>query len=121
MSKAKPDVKVMLDRERTLRLDLNAMEAFEEATDISFLKGDFDYSKMSIKQLKTLIWACLLGEDESVTLKQVGEWIGLSNITEVMQQIAKAFESAIPDDLLNKDKEEDTIVPLAENPNTPPG
>jgi len=107
MSKVKPAIPILLDKERHLLLDLNAMVAFEEATGESLFKG-IDPEHMGAKELRALLWACLLHEDEKLTLKQVGSWINTGNMAEIAQHINDAFQAAMPEAEGKKEK-----VPLA--------
>jgi len=109
-NKAKPGVKITLDKERTLKLDLNAMAAFEEATGKSLMDGKFHGSNMTPKDLRAMLWACLLHEDETVTEKQVGSWVTVTNLMEVTGKLNEAFEVDMPE---SEGKE---TVPLAETP-----
>lgn len=65
-------VKIVLDRERTLRFDMNARVEFEEATGENSLEPAFWTKKMTAKNQRALIWACLVHEDPALTLKDVG-------------------------------------------------
>lgn len=112
-NKAKPVVKITLDKERTLKLDLNAMVAFEEAAGKKFVDASFDKGKMSPKDLRAILWACLIHEDDALTVKQVGSWVTASNLIEVTLKLNKAFEVALP-----KSEGEETAPLVAE---TPPG
>lgn len=93
-NKAKPEVRIMLDRERTLVLDLNAMCAFEEATGKNMLKGM--ESQFSAADLRALLWACLRHEDKSLTLEQVGGMIHGGNMEEISARLMAAWELAVP-------------------------
>lgn len=92
----KPAVKITLDRERTLTLDMNAMAAFEEETGKSLISGTA-LGEMAMKDFRALLWACLVHEDESLTVKQVGALVHAGNLEEVGQAIAAAFERAMPE------------------------
>lgn len=109
VSKAKPGVKITLDKERTLKLDLNAMVAFEEATGKSFAEGSFARGEMSPRDLRAILWACLIHEDEALTLKQAGSWVTASNMVEVAAKLNEAFEVALPE------SEGKQAVPLVAN------
>lgn len=111
-NKAKPEVKVALDKERTLLFDLNAMVAFEGATGRNLMDGTFDSSNMSTKDLRAMLWACLVHEDDALTEKQVGSWITPDNMLEVASKLNEAFEAAMPE---SKGKE---AAPLAKAPST---
>ena len=107
--KSKPDVKIFLDKWRTIRFDLNAMVRLEEMTGKSLFDGTFLSSDMSAKDIRAVLWACLSGEDSELTIEQVGSWISVSNMAEVASKLSEAFEAAMPD---GKGEE----VPLAEKP-----
>ncbi|MCL5290561.1 MAG: hypothetical protein M1489_05990 [Firmicutes bacterium] len=91
-----PAVKLNLDKERNLLLDLNAMVTFEQETGKSLMEGA-DLSKMGMIEFRALLWACLIHEDESLTLKNVGAMVHPGNMEEVSNAIAKAFEAATPE------------------------
>lgn len=103
-----PKTKILLDKERTLLLDLNAMVEFEDATGKSLLSAT-SMSKMGMKEIRALLWACLIHEDEKLTLKQVGAMVHSSNLEEISASIEQTFSSAV------SEKTEDTGDPLPEN------
>lgn len=96
MSKVNPGVKIVLDKERTLLLDLNAMVRYEEVTGKSLFKG-IDLNNMGAKELRALIWACLVHEDSNLTLKDVGAWINADNMTAFAQKLDAAVSNAVPE------------------------
>lgn len=110
INKARPKVKIILDKERTLKLDLNAMASFEEATGINLMDGSFQAGRMSSKSLRAMLWACLVHEDETLTEKQVGSWVTVDNMLEVASKLNEAFEVAMPKGEGKKG------IPLAESP-----
>lgn len=95
MSNINPGVKITLDKERTLLLDLNAMAAYEEVTGKSLFKG-IDIANMGATELRALLWACLVHEEESLTLKQVGAWINATNMVNLAKTLDSAAVNAIP-------------------------
>ena len=109
-NKAKPGVRITLDKERTLLFDLNAMVAFEEAAGKGLFDGSFDYNDMSLKEIRAMLWVCLLHEDDSLTVKQVGSWVTVSNMVKITSQLTKAFEVAMPE------SEGEETAPLAKIP-----
>jgi hypothetical protein len=109
-NKARPEVKITLDKERTLRFDLNAMVAFEDATGKSLMDGTFDSAMMSIRDLRAMLWACLLHEDDALTEKNVGSLIIPDNMLDVAAKLNEAFEVAMPE---SEGKE---APPLAKTP-----
>jgi len=96
-NKAKPAVKITLDKVRHLKLDLNAMAEFEEVTGKSLMAGKFHGKNMTPKDLRAMLWACLIHEDEQLTLKQVGSWVTVSNLLEVAGKLNDAFEVSMPE------------------------
>ena len=109
MNKAKPVIKIMLDKERTLKLDLNAMVAFEEAIGRSlfdFGKGE----KLDARCLRALLWACLLHEDETLTEKQVGAWISTDNMAAIDAKLEEVSSASMPEPKAGQDS------PLPESP-----
>jgi len=107
-NKVKSKIPIMLDKERHLLMNLNAMVSFEEATGKSLFQG-IDPKGMTAKDFRALLWACLLHEDESLELKDVGKMIHAGNMGELSEKIAQAWEIASPEGKGDKD-------PLAGNP-----
>lgn len=91
-----PLVPIELDRPRTLRLDLNAMVRFEEQTGRDLL-NDGGINLRRMRELHVLLWACLLHEDPSLTLDQVGAMIHLGNMQYVAEQVAKVWAASMPE------------------------
>lgn len=94
--KARPGVEIFLDKKRTLKLSLNAMVSFEEATGINPFSGDFSPVHMAPRQIRAMLWACLRYEDEELTEEQVGSWVTLDNMADVAQKLLDVFEVALP-------------------------
>lgn len=78
MEELKVTKKVTLDKERTLRMDFNALVKAEEITGHDFLTGE-TWRKMRAADYRALVYACLLDEDASLTLEQVGRMITMQN------------------------------------------
>lgn len=97
MSKARPDVKIMLDKERILCLDLNAMCEFEIVTGKNLFDGSFRGDDLSARDMRALLWSCLLGDDPTLTLKQVGSMISIDNMSEVASRLNEAYDVAVPE------------------------
>lgn len=90
------NISIVLDRERTIRIDLNALARFEEVTGESALDTDV-WNNMNARRLRAILWASLLHEDATLKLDQVGAMIHGGNMKEVSAQINKAFIASIPD------------------------
>ena len=100
------EVKITLDKERTLKLDLNAMVAFEDATGKSLF--NFKVNNISSKDIRALLWSCLIRDDKTLTLEQVGELVTFDNMNLISEKIQEVFEATMPEA-----KEDD--APLAKN------
>lgn len=94
MNQLKPEVKIELDKERTLRFDMNAMVDFEQATGENVLK--MNWQAMSLTNLRALLWACLHGEDKALTLEGAGTILSLSALDELTAKLQEAINIAIP-------------------------
>lgn len=81
-------VKVMLDKERTLKFDLNALVDVED--NLGFSLAELE-DKMSIKTLRVLLHAGLLHEDPELTQQDVGRMIDFENLAEVQDALSKAL------------------------------
>jgi len=89
-----PLVKIKLDKVRHLRLDLNAMVAYEHSSGKSIAEFRDNPSAESIR---CLLWACLLHEDKELTTEAVGAMVHGGNITEISGALNKALEVAQPE------------------------
>jgi hypothetical protein len=79
---------ITLDKERTIKFDLNALIDVEESLGFSLAElGD----KMSIKAMRTLLTAGLRHEDEELTERLVGSLITMDNMKEVQEALAVAM------------------------------
>ena len=97
-NKAKPDITITLDKQRTLRFDLNAMCLFEEVAGKSLFDASFQLATMTAKDLRAMLWACLQYDDPEITLEQVGALISAENMTDVAARLNQAFDVAMPDE-----------------------
>ena len=124
--KAKPAVTIELDKERHLLLDLNAMITFQETTGKNLFSADTGKTlskNMSPADLRALLWACLIHEDEKLTLEQVGSWIHTGNITDIATRLSETWNQAMPNTentntVINKTAGEsagETTDPLSQN------
>lgn len=74
--------------------DLNAIEILEEKLgDISKI-GDL---KPTVKNVKLLLWAGMLHENENLTLQQAGRLFQLADIPKVYRQIMLALNEGFPE------------------------
>ena len=78
-------VKIVLDKERILKINLNTMVRFESVVG----KGNFD---SSFEHVRAMIWASLCDEDTDITLDYVGSIIPLKRLPEVAEALKTVFE-----------------------------
>jgi len=86
-------IQVELDKMRTLRLTINSVSLFDEMSNTSFLEltDQLEKGKLTISQVRMLIWAMLLHEDESLTVKGAGE-VMQAGIEEEKTDLAEIME-----------------------------
>lgn len=87
-NKQRGEVKIVLDKERTIKFDLNALVEVEET--LGFALTELE-NKFSIKTLRTLLHAGLVHEDAELTEKYVGSLIGFDNLPEVQEALTVAM------------------------------
>lgn len=88
-------VKVMLDKERTLLFDLNAFACLEE--EYGSIDAALDaLAKGKVKALRAILWAGLVHEDESLTIKDVGKLFTLADLQRVAEAVNEALSQVMP-------------------------
>jgi len=109
-------VKIMLDRERNLIMDLNAFEELENIyeNEPPMFKTDKNGKeieikdplskafeslglKKRIKHIKNFLYAGLVHEDPELTPAKIGSMLSYPKLTEVVDQIWQAIAQATPD------------------------
>jgi hypothetical protein len=81
------NIVITLDRERQLRLDLNAMAEFEDLTGKSlFTIGE---ALQEAKHLRALLFVAMKSAGEEITLSDVGNMIGLHNFNVVNDAVTQ--------------------------------
>ena len=89
-------IEIKLDKTRHMIFDLNAFcELEDKFGDIQKAFSVLDTGSM--KGIRTVLYAGLLHEDETLTEKKVGQLITMQNITEVSEIMAKALSEAMPE------------------------
>ncbi|MGM9649204.1 MAG: hypothetical protein ACI3XY_04465 [Butyricicoccaceae bacterium] len=92
--KPKP-VTVMLDKERHLMLDLNALAELEDMYG-SHVEALTQVEAGSFKALRAALWAALLHEDKDITLHEAGALVTSSGVRTVCDALSAAFGAAVP-------------------------
>lgn len=91
---------------RHIRFTFNALVALEEELGIPISEiGEIMSGSVSLTNLRRLVWAGLIHEDKDLTQEQVGEFLGLVDIGDLAEKLAKAFEAAFPSGEDNEKKE----------------
>jgi hypothetical protein len=97
---AKKTVTIELDKARNLRYGMNALVKVEELTGKSITKLDLE--NLSMKDLRTILFAGLYHEDRDLTPEKVGELIDEhSNIAAVAEKLGEAFTVAFGENSKN--------------------
>lgn len=92
----KAGVKIMLDKERIISFDFNALVDIEEKYG-SLDKGLGRLENPKMKDIRYLLYLTLKGDDETLTEKKVGQLITLQNMNEVIDALSKALEETMPE------------------------
>ena len=89
----KPSVTIELDKPRTLRYGMNALIKIEELTGKNLTKLDLD--NISVKDLRTIVYAGLFHEDKDLTPEKCADLIDeYSDITTVAGKLGEAMTLA---------------------------
>lgn len=96
MTIAPPVVKIDLDKTRTLKMDFAAIAYAEAETGKNFLVS-MTWMTLNARDKTTLLWACLLHEDPSLTLEQVRGMVNFTNHAYVTEKIIEARDGALPE------------------------
>jgi hypothetical protein len=111
--KTNPEILITLDKPRRLRFDVNAMATFEELTGLNLLKESARNQiekDISVKQFRAFLYACLVHEDKTLTLEQVGRLITTDNMQEILDKIGEAKKAAAPEPELEGAKKTRPLV-----------
>lgn len=84
------------EKEYELKLNMNTFCELEE------IYGDLnkafdDLQKMKLKAVRALVYAAVKAENEDITLKTVGEQLGLSDLERLGTAINEALSQAMPE------------------------
>lgn len=110
---------ITLDKERTLRLDFNAIATFEQVTGKDFFSWIAEMEirqRFSVFDLRALVYGCLRAAElaigaASITLEQVGTLLGLANFESLSDSMTELVAKAMP---------EPDADPTADGPQTEP-
>ena len=104
-------------KERHLKFDLNAIAEIGERLDITISFENFVKDLMSTQipfsALRVILWAGLRHEDPDLTPEQVGAWVDLDNMQQVMDRFFTLFGGKF------SAKVEEQIKQMSEKPQEP--
>ena len=104
-------------KERHLKYDLNAIAEIGERLDITISFENFVKDLMSTQipfsALRVILWAGLRHEDLDLTPEQVGAWVDLDNMQQVMDRFFTLFGGKF------SAKVEEQIKQMSEKPQEP--
>lgn len=84
--------KITLDKERTIKFDLNTLIEIEDSLGYSLAEmGD----KVSIRVMRTMLTAGLKHEDSELTEAYVGSLITMDNMQEVQEALTSAMGGSV--------------------------
>jgi hypothetical protein len=85
-------VEVKLDKKRNLHYDMNALAEIEDALGVQL--SELADVKMTIKNIRAILWAGLIHEDPELTPQSVGALVDLENLEEVQEAVTVAFSAS---------------------------
>jgi Phage tail tube protein, GTA-gp10 len=80
---------VLGGKEVSLRYDLNALVELEEKMGVPL--SEMGEMKITIRNVRAMLWAGLIHENEELTEKEVGGLVDMQNMEEVQVAISEAF------------------------------
>lgn len=84
------------NREYELKFNMNTFCELEEAYgDIN--QAFEDLQRMKVKAIRALLYAAIKAEDDSATIKSVGDMLGLSDMERLGTIINEALTTAMPE------------------------
>jgi hypothetical protein len=81
--------KITLDKERTIKFDLNTLIDVEDS--LGYSLSEMGEKKISIRVMRTLLTAGLKHEDPEITEQYVGSLITMENMQEVQEALGVAM------------------------------
>jgi hypothetical protein len=84
--------KVQLDKERTIKFDLNTLISIEDSLGYSLAEMG---ENISIRVLRTMLTAGLIHEDPELTEEKVGSLITMDNMAEVQEALTIAMGGSL--------------------------
>lgn len=89
VNKHKGEVKLLLDKERTLKFTFNSLVLFEDITGKSMT--ELGKGTMKMRDIRTLLFVGLYHEDKTLNEDYVGELIELDKMNDIVGKIEEAM------------------------------
>ena len=89
-----------------LRYDMNALAELEGALHFTMAEigARFKRGRVGTREIRALVWAGVLHEDEDVTIRQVGNWLTEAGFLEdtktrdsLLEQVLEALKKSYPE------------------------
>lgn len=91
------EIPITLDKERTFILDLNAYSELDMLyPDKSFNAVMEDFFEQRPYAVRALMWACLVHEDENLTVKDVGGMLNGQGFNKAAEVIMEGLRDDVP-------------------------
>lgn len=85
-------VEIKLDKPRRIRFTLNSLAEIEDRLGVKM--DQLEKVHMGMKEVRTMLWAGLIHEDEELTENQVGNMVDFDNIQYIQEKVGEAFQRA---------------------------
>jgi len=89
-------IPVTLDKERHLKLTLYGARKLKQAVGIDLLKG-FSLADLGVEEMAAFLWACLVWEDDTLTIDSVSKMVDAGEMVAIQTQIAQAVNQSLPE------------------------
>jgi hypothetical protein len=92
------EVGLILDKERHLRYDMNALAIIQDKYgDIMAALDKMMGKKLDVRALTTLLWAGLIHEDKELAEEYVGSLIPLGGLQNIQELLLDALGASLPE------------------------
>jgi uncharacterized protein (DUF1800 family) len=94
MNTITPGTPIMLDKERVLRVDFNALAELETRQGRTLFAGE-SWSNMKIADVRFMLVTALKHDETAPTAKALQKFITLANLPYLVERIARAWSMAV--------------------------
>ena len=97
MGAAAPKVPIELDKPRHMQFTFGVAERFEEHTGKDFAEVSEDLSKLSFKDIVTMLWLTLAVEDKELTREVARDLFHFKNLQEYLDKLGEVLNVSTPE------------------------